>query len=66
MTSALLGSLYIGPRTKRIAELFEAEGPTSPAARQLLDKVFLVSRLELVSFAVIVALMVFKPGAQVA
>jgi hypothetical protein len=55
--------VFIGPRTKRIAELFEAEGPTSTAARSLLDKVFLVSRLELVSFALIIALMVFKPGA---
>lgn len=66
LLSALLGSLYIGPRTKRIAELFETEGPTSTGARQLLDKVFLVSRLELVSFAAIVALMVFKPGSPVA
>ena len=63
LLSALAGALYIGPRTKRVSELFEAEGPTSTAARSLLDKVFLVSRLELVSFAIIVALMVFKPGA---
>ena len=63
LLSALAGALYIGPRTKRISELFEAEGPASTAARSLLDKVFLVSRLELVSFALIIALMVFKPGA---
>ena len=63
LLSALAGALYIGPRTKRISELFEAEGPTSTAARSLLDKVFLASRLELVSFALIIALMVFKPGA---
>jgi uncharacterized membrane protein len=61
--SALAGALYIGPRTKKIAELFEAEGPSSTAARALMDRVFLVSRLELVSFAIIIALMVFKPGA---
>ena len=62
LLSVIAGALYIGPRTKRIAELFEAEGPTSAAARALLDRVFLVSRLELVSFAIIIALMVFKPG----
>ena len=62
LLSVIAGALYIGPRTKRIAELFEAEGPTSLAARALLDRVFLVSRLELVSFAIIIALMVFKPG----
>ena len=61
--SAISGALYIGPRTKKIAELFEAEGPSSTAARALLSRVFLVSRLELVSFAIIIALMVFKPGA---
>ena len=45
---------------------FEAEGPTSTAARALLGRIFLVSRLELLSFAVIIALMVFKPGAGAA
>ena len=66
LLSALAGALYIGPRTKKVSELFEAEGPSSTAARSLLDKVFLVSRLELVSFALIIALMVFKPGAAAA
>lgn len=60
--SILVGSLYLGPRAKRIGEAIEAEGPTSPTAAALLDRVYLVSRLELVSFAVIIALMVFKPG----
>ena len=66
LLSVIAGAIYIGPRTKRIAELFEAEGPTSTAARALLGKVFMVSRLELISFAIIVALMVFKPGAGAA
>ena len=61
--SAVAGAVYLGPRTKKVAELFEAEGPSSVAARALMDRIFLVSRLELVSFAVIIALMVFKPGA---
>ena len=47
---------------KRVPRLFDAEGPTSAAGRALLDRMFLVSRLELASFAVIIALMVFKPG----
>jgi uncharacterized membrane protein len=63
LLSAIAGALYIGPRTKRIAELFESEGPTSTAARALMDRVFMVSRLELVSFALVISLMVFKPGA---
>jgi uncharacterized membrane protein len=61
--SAVLGAVYLGPRVKRAAELFEAEGPTSQAGRALIDRLFLVSRLELVSFAVIIGLMTFKPGA---
>jgi uncharacterized membrane protein len=63
LLSVIAGALYIGPRTKKIAELFEAEGPSSPAARALMGKVFLVSRLELVSFAIILVMMVFKPVA---
>lgn len=61
--SAALGGIYVGPRINRVAALFDAEGPTSPSARGLLGRLFLVSRLELVSFLVIVGLMVFKPGA---
>jgi uncharacterized membrane protein len=63
LVSVLSGALYLGPRSKRIGELFAAEGPASVAARTLLARLFLVSRLELVSFAVIVFLMVVKPGA---
>jgi len=63
IVSALSGALYLGPRAQRVSKLFEAEGPSSVAARTLMGRVFLVSRLELVSFAVIIALMVFKPGA---
>ena len=60
--SAAAGAVYLGPRAKRVVALFEAEGPSSVAARQLIGRLFLVTRLELVSFAVIIALMVFKPG----
>jgi uncharacterized membrane protein len=63
LASLLSGVLYLGPQAARIGELFAAEGPTSVAAQARLSRVFLVSRLELVSFAVIVFLMVFKPGA---
>jgi uncharacterized membrane protein len=62
LLSVLAGAVYLGPRMKRIGELFAAEGPGSVAARSLLDRLFLVSRLELVSFVVIVFLMVVKPG----
>lgn len=66
LLSILAGVLYLGPRSKKIGELFAAEGPNSMAARTMIDRLFLVSRLELVSFAVIVFLMVVKPGAGAA
>ncbi|HEY6608265.1 MAG TPA: DUF2269 family protein, partial [Candidatus Limnocylindria bacterium] len=56
--SAVAGAIYLGPRAKRVADLFDTEGPASVEGRDLLDRVFLVSRLELVSFAVIIVLMV--------
>jgi uncharacterized membrane protein len=60
--SAVLGGAYVGPRIASIGALFEKEGPESPAGRAILERVFLVSRLELVSFAIIIAMMIFKPG----
>ncbi len=62
VVSAAAGALYVAPRIKRAGELFKAEGAESPVARQQIARVFLVTRLELVSFAVILALMVWKPG----
>ena len=63
IASLLAGILFIGPKSGKVGELFAAEGPNSTAARALMSQVFLVARIELVSFAVIVFLMVFKPGA---
>jgi uncharacterized membrane protein len=60
--SAAVGAAYLAPRARRVSVLFEAEGPESAAGRQLIGRMFLVSRLELVSFAIIIGLMVFKPG----
>ena len=62
LASVLVGALYIGPTAAKVAASFQSEGPTSVAARSGLQRVFLVSRIELVIFAVIIALMVFKPG----
>jgi uncharacterized membrane protein len=59
--SAVAGAVYVAPRAKQAIRLFEQEGPTSPAARRMLGRLFLVSRLELLSFAAALALMAFKP-----
>jgi uncharacterized membrane protein len=60
--SALTGALYLGPRAKKVGLLFATEGPSSPPAIAGMQRLFLVSRLELVSFAIIVFLMVVKPA----
>ena len=60
--SAVAGAAYLGPRAKQVVSLLETEGPTSSTAQALVGRLALVSRLELLSFAVIIALMVFKPG----
>lgn len=62
LVSAFLGAVFLGPGAVRAAAAFDAEGPTSAAGRRELARLSLVSRLELVSFAVVIALMVFKPG----
>lgn len=61
LTSALVGSLYLGPKAKQSAALFAAEGPDSPAGLALMGRLFLLSRIELVLFVITIALMVFKP-----
>ena len=64
LVSAITGALYLGPQSARIGKLFTTEGPTSIAGRAALARVFIVSRLELVSFAILVFLMIFKPVAS--
>lgn len=61
LTSALLGSLYLGPKSKQVGIMFAADGATSPEARALLGRMLLLSRVELLLFVLTIALMVFKP-----
>ena len=57
----LIGALYLGPNGEKVGKLFATEGPTSVAARAGLDKIFLVTRLQLVLLAFVVFLMIAKP-----
>lgn len=63
LVSVLVGALYLGPTGVKVGKVFATEGPGSVAGRAGLARIFLISRLELVSFAVVVFLMVAKPGA---
>ncbi len=57
----LIGALYLGPNGEKTGKLFATEGPTSVAARASLDKIFLVTRLQIVLLVLVVFLMVAKP-----
>jgi uncharacterized membrane protein len=56
------GAFYLGPQTGRLKKMFEAQGSDAPGARALIDRLFLVSRVELVLLVLIVFDMVLKPG----
>jgi uncharacterized membrane protein len=60
--SFLSGVLYQGPRSKRLKEIYEEQGPDSTEGPQLIRRLFLVSRIELVLLVLIVLDMVLKPG----
>ena len=57
------GAFVIGPASGKIGGLLEAEGPASPEAQALIKRIFSVSRVDLVVLLLVVADMVFKPGA---
>ncbi|CAN5158482.1 hypothetical protein BH18ACT14_BH18ACT14_17320 [soil metagenome] len=56
------GAAFLGPESGRIGKLLAAEGPESPAVRARIQRIFLVSRIELVLLYLIVLDMVIKPG----
>jgi hypothetical protein len=60
--SFVTGAAFLGPESGRIGKLLAAEGPESPAVRARIQRIFLVSRIELVLLYLIVLDMVVKPG----
>jgi uncharacterized membrane protein len=57
------GATFLGPESGRISKLIDAEGPASPDARRRIDRLFLVSRIQLVLLMLAVVAMTAKPGA---
>lgn len=60
--SFVTGAAFLGPESGRIGKVLAAEGPESPAVRARIQRIFLVSRIELVLLYLIVLDMVVKPG----
>lgn len=61
--SLIVGGAYFGPESGRIARLAEERGGDDPEVARRRARVGLLQNLDLVVILVIVALMVFKPGA---
>jgi uncharacterized membrane protein len=60
--SFLTGLLFIGPESGRIGKAIETEGPESPTVAARIDRILLISRIELVILFLVVVDMVLKPG----
>ena len=63
LASAVTGSAFLGPESGRIAAVVEREGPTSPEAARRIQRIFVISRIELLLLMIVVVVMVTKPGA---
>lgn len=60
--SFLIGMLYLGPQTERVAKIGESDGPDSAAYGVNVKKLLLASRIELTLLWLTVFVMVVKPG----
>ena len=61
--SAVTGAAFLGPESGRLAKLIEAKGPEDSEVRARIQRIFLISRIELVVLIVVIWAMVTKPGA---
>jgi uncharacterized membrane protein len=57
------GNFLIRPTAEKIAAAAAAEGPASPTVQALIARIFNISRVDQAVLVLIVADMVFKPGA---
>ena len=64
--SMVLGMAYFGPEGRRIGRIIGERGPEDAELRQRMDRLLLIGRLDLLILAVVLWLMVFKPGAPAA
>ncbi len=60
--SFVVGAAFLGPESGRIAQAVERHGADSQEVRDRIQRIFLVSRIELLFLALIVLDMVIKPG----
>jgi uncharacterized membrane protein len=62
IASFLVGAGFLGPQSRKLGEDVERYGPDSPQATARMQRLFLISRIELVFLILVVLDMVLKPG----
>jgi uncharacterized membrane protein len=62
LLSFIAGSAYLGPESGRLGKLVEERGPDDPEYQRRLNRIFFVSRIELVLLILVVLDMAIKPG----
>ena len=63
--SALVGSLFLGPESGRLAKAMSERGPDSPEVQERMARLTLISRIELAVLLLVVVDMVVRPGSPV-
>jgi uncharacterized membrane protein len=59
----ITGSTFLGPQSKKAAELIETRGVEDPEAKRTVARLVAVGRIDLVVLTLVVVDMVLKPGA---
>ena len=62
LLSFISGAAYLGPESGWLSNMVDDRGPEDPEYRRRLNRIFLVSRIELLLLILVVLDMVVKPG----
>jgi hypothetical protein len=62
IATAITGSAFIAPRSKKLNATLAEQGPDSPEARRLAGQIINVGRIDVVVLVAVIAVMVLKPG----
>ena len=63
LSTALFGALFLGPEAGRLGALAQERGADDPEVQARIARLFVVSRIDLAVIVLVIAVMVFKPGA---
>jgi hypothetical protein len=56
------GAFFLGPRSGRLGSMIDTHSADDPAVQRGIREIFLISRIDQLVLALVVADMVFKPG----